>query len=84
MHWKQDPLHDGEANQTIPHGRVRQGDFFFGHSKSDLAGDKLGLDASQCDTCPLRAEPEHQLQIQQRDKWLNKHQLCSDLHFHQA
>lgn len=40
--------------------------------------------ASQCETCPRRAEPEHHLQTEQREKWLNKHQLCSDLHFQQT
>lgn len=43
IYWKQDLLHDGKASQTIPRGRVRQGDTFFGLSKPDIPGDKLGF-----------------------------------------
>lgn len=50
--WKQDLLHDGKASQTIPRGRVRQGDTFFGLSKPDIPGDKLGFR-------PLSVRPVH-------------------------
>lgn len=45
-------ISDGEESQTITRGRVRQGDTFFGLSKSDLAGDKLGF-------MPLSVRPVH-------------------------
>lgn len=84
IYWKQDLLHGGKASQTRPRGRVRQGDTFFGLSKPDIPGDKLGFGPLSVRPCPHRAEPKHHLQIHQRDKWLSKHQLYSDLHFQQA
>lgn len=43
IYCKQDPLHDGNASQTIAHEQNEGEGHFFGLSKSDLAGDKPDL-----------------------------------------
>lgn len=55
--------------------RLRHGNTFFWPPQVWPCWRQTWFHASQCETCPHRAEPEHHLQIQQRYTWLNA-QAC--------